>query len=65
MHVVEQTERLDRAEDLAKFLNIGRSSVYLLAKQGRIPCIRFGVTGVRFDRRAVLEALTNSERTKP
>jgi excisionase family DNA binding protein len=57
MNVTEAAEQLDTAEDLARFLNIGKSSVYLLAKQGKIPCVRFGVTGVRFERRAVLEAL--------
>lgn len=57
---MDQLERLCRAEDIAEFLNIGKSSVYLLAKQGRIPCLRFGETIVRFDRRAVLKALQSS-----
>lgn len=60
MNIIKPSERLDKAEDLAKFLNIGRSSIYLLAKQGKIPCVRFGVTGVRFDRQAVLATLSQS-----
>lgn len=58
-------DRLDKAEDLARFLNVGKSSVYLLAKQGKIPFIPIGVSGVRFDRGAVLAALQQPRPARP
>jgi excisionase family DNA binding protein len=64
MNLIEQSEHLDKAEDLAKFFNVGKSSIYLLAKQGKIPCVRFGTHGVRFDRQAVLRALSRPAKSE-
>ena len=51
------TESLDTAAEIARRLRCGKSTIYKLAKSGNIPTIRIGKTGVRFDYRAVLEAL--------
>ena len=45
------------AEELAAFLKCGKSTVYWLAKTGRIPCLSLGVRGVRFNLSTVLAAL--------
>jgi len=50
-------DRLLKAEDLARHLNCGKSTIYRLAQDGRIPVISIGDTGVRFDLNAVLSAL--------
>ena len=50
-------ETLLRASDLALHLRCGKSTIYKLAKQGQIPVVRIGMTGVRFDIDEVLEAL--------
>jgi excisionase family DNA binding protein len=46
-----------QASELAERLKCGKSTVYSLAKAGRIPTIGLGKKGVRFDYTAVLEAL--------
>lgn len=50
-------ETLDKAAGIARRLNCGKSTIYKLAKAGKIPTVRIGKTGVRFDYNAVLEAL--------
>ena len=42
-------DRLLKAEDIARRLNCGKSTIYRLAKTGKIPAIGIGETGVRFD----------------
>lgn len=41
-----------RAEDVAQMMNIGKSTVYLLVKENRIPYVRFGES-VRFPRHEI------------
>lgn len=50
-------ETLLRAADVARRLNCGKSTIYKLAKIGKIPVVRIGMTGVRFDFPAVLASL--------
>lgn len=50
-------ETLLRASDLARRLSCGKSTVYKLAKEGQIPTVKIGRTGVRFDLGSVLDAL--------
>lgn len=50
-------ETLLRASDLARRLSCGKSTIYKLAKEGQIPVVRIGMTGVRFDIDEVMEAL--------
>lgn len=50
-------ETLDKASGIARRLNCAKSTIYKLAKQGRIPVVRIGKTGVRFDYNAVLDIL--------
>ena len=50
-------EALLRASDLAIQLSCGKSTIYKLAKERKIPVVRIGMTGVRFDVDEVLEAL--------
>jgi excisionase family DNA binding protein len=38
----EQTEYLMSAEELAKFLGLGRTRTYELLSAGHIPCVRIG-----------------------
>ena len=45
------------AVELAKVLSCGKATIYKMAAEGQIPCIRIGSTGVRFDVDAVLAAL--------
>jgi excisionase family DNA binding protein len=54
---MDTLEKLDKAADIARRLNCGKSTIYNLAKAGKIPTVRIGKTGVRFDYRAVLQAL--------
>ncbi len=56
-HADTSLQRLLKAEELAHHLNCGKSTVYALAKSGKIPAINLGATGVRFEINAVLEAL--------
>ena len=53
------TARLLKAEELARILNCGKSTVYRLAQAGKIPSISIGEkeTGVRFELQACLNAL--------
>ena len=51
------TQTLDKADGIAKRLNCGKSTIYKLAREGKIPTVRIGKTGVRFDYHAVFEAL--------
>ncbi|MEO7862064.1 MAG: helix-turn-helix domain-containing protein [Nitrospirales bacterium] len=48
---------LSKADDVALQLNCGKSTVYKLAKDGKIPYVSIG-TGVRFDLDSVLKALS-------
>lgn len=57
MQTIESSEKLIKAKALARHLDCGISTVYALAKAGRIPCISIGQVGVRFDLNNVLEAL--------
>lgn len=50
------TAPLSKADELARHLNCGKSTVYKLAKTGKIPYVALG-TGVRFDLDSVLAAL--------
>jgi len=50
-------QKLIKADELARRLACGKSTVYMLAKAGKIPSIAIGQTAVRFDFSAVLEAL--------
>lgn len=51
------TPKLSTASEVADALSCAKSSVYALARAGRIPYYRLGETGIRFDLEAVLEAL--------
>jgi hypothetical protein len=63
MHHPEQpTKRLGTARDLAQALKCGISTVYSEAKKGRIPCVRFGKKGIRFDIPYALETLSQPAR---
>ena len=55
--LMQSTKQLARAEELAQRLRCGKSTVYSLAKAGKIPCIGIGKKGVRFDIDEVLAAL--------
>lgn len=35
-------ERLDRVDDVARFLSLSRSMVYLLMENGALPYVKFG-----------------------
>ena len=49
-HALSATvERLLKADELARRLNCGKSTIYRLAQTGKIPAIGIGDTGVRFD----------------
>ena len=50
-------DTLLKATDLARRLNVAKSTIYMLAKGGQIPVVRIGKTGVRFDIDQVLAAL--------
>jgi excisionase family DNA binding protein len=56
-------KNLVKAKPLARILDCGVSTVYALAKAGKIPSITIGVaeTGVRFDVDAVLAALKRKQ----
>ena len=65
MDAPSQSEPLLRADELAHLLRCGKSTIYQLAKRGRIPCIGIGAIGVRFDRTAVLAALQQPRPDRP
>ena len=50
--------QLIKARPLAARLNCSIAMIYAMARQGRIPCVRIGKTGVRFNPADVIEALT-------
>lgn len=50
-------ETLHKAAGIARRLNCAKSTIYKLAKEGLIPVVRIGKTGVRFDIDEVLKAL--------
>ena len=60
---MNEVEPLETARSLAKLLKpsqsggIGASTIYLLAKEGKIPAYRVGRTGIRFRISEVLDAL--------
>ena len=54
---MQSIKQLARADELARRLNCGKSTIYSLVKAGKIPCIGIGKTGVRFDIDEVLKAL--------
>ena len=58
-------DTLLRAADLARRLNCGKSTIYKLAKTGKIPVVRIGMTGVRFDFPAVLASLQHEAMDRP
>lgn len=60
MQTIESSGKLIKAKALARHLDCGISTVYALAKAGRIPSISIGQVGVRFDLGQVLEALKKS-----
>ena len=53
-----QSVQLLKAKPLAKILNCGVSTVYFLARTGKIPTISIGRAGVRFIAADVIAALT-------
>lgn len=53
-----------KATDLARRLNVAKSTIYMLAKDGQIPVVRIGKTGVRFDYNAVRHALQRDVRDR-
>ena len=57
MRQPETTERLPDADGLARFLGVGRGTVDMLRKTGRIPFVRIGPKTIRFDVEAVVDAL--------
>jgi excisionase family DNA binding protein len=65
MNSQEPHQQLLRADELAQLLRCGKSTVYSLAKKGRIPSIAIGDYGVRFDRTAVLSALAQPRSPRP
>lgn len=54
---MQTTDTLEKAAGIARRLNCGKSTIYKLARTGKIPTVRIGKTGVRFDYHDVLEAL--------
>ena len=52
--------QLLKAAPLAKILNCGVSTVYFLARTGKIPTISIGRAGVRFIAEDVIAALTRT-----
>ncbi|CAI4032326.1 hypothetical protein DNFV4_02756 [Nitrospira tepida] len=64
MHTDTPHGQILKADELARLLRCGKSTIYKLAKTGRIPCLGIGDIGVRFDRAAVLAAL-QQPRTRP
>lgn len=61
-HKISQTpERhgLVTAQELSDTLAVPRSSIWRLAREGTIPCVRIG-RNLRFDQEAVMEALSAS-----
>lgn len=49
------------ASDLARYLKCGKSTVYKMAQEGKIPTVSIGSRGVRFDLAAVLQALQRKD----
>ena len=41
--------------EVAQALRVSIPMVYAMAKDGRLPCIKLGVTGVRFDPSQILD----------
>jgi len=56
--ICAQGLQLLKAEPLARILNCGVSTVYFLARTGKIPTISIGRAGVRFIAKDVIAALT-------
>lgn len=53
----ESVDRLPDADGLARILGVGRGTVDMLRKTGRIPFVRIGPKTIRFDVEAVVTAL--------
>lgn len=53
----EPVDRLPDADGLARILGVGRGTVDMLRKTGRIPFVRIGPKTIRFDVEAVVMAL--------
>ncbi len=53
----EPVDRLPDADGLARFLGVGRGTVDVLRKTGRIPFVRIGPKTIRFDIESVVAAL--------
>lgn len=56
MEAIHQAKILT-AEETARGLKIGKSTLYGMVKAGKVPCLGIGKTGVRFDWDAVIAAL--------
>lgn len=54
----EPIERLPDADGLARLLGVGRGTVDMLRKTGRIPFVRIGPKTIRFDVESVVAALS-------
>ena len=46
-------ERLLKATELARLTGLARTSIYRMAADGELPCVRFGVKAVRFPESAI------------
>jgi excisionase family DNA binding protein len=53
----EQDRKKLKAAALAQHLDCGKSTIYRMVKEGQIPSIPIGKTGLRFDLDEVLSAL--------
>lgn len=65
MHTDTPNGQIIKADELARLLRCGKSTIYKLTKTGRIPCFCIGEVGVRYDRTAVLAALQQPRPTRP
>lgn len=50
--------KLLTVKEAADFLQITENTIYLWARQGKLPCIRFG-TSIRFDPDELKKGMTN------
>ncbi len=55
-----QESRIDTVEDIAKILNIGRTSAYNLVKEGYFRVVRIGNT-LKISQKSFDESLNNME----
>ena len=57
--------RLLDPDEMAAVSNMDRLAVLRLAREGKIPCVRFSRKAIRFDLDAVLEALSAPAKPRP